>query len=67
MVIVDVWGVLVWLVIMGSMSTSVPCHCCQMALARGVSIANPLCGVGEVVVRAIFPFPYLKKINRGVP
>jgi hypothetical protein len=27
----------------------------------GILVAIHLCGVGEVVVRAIFPFPYLKK------
>jgi hypothetical protein len=33
---------------------------------ESVFIANVLCFVGEVVVIAIFPFPYLKLFNRGV-
>jgi hypothetical protein len=33
---------------------------------RGVFIANHLCGVGYVVVRALFPFPFLNLFNRGV-
>jgi hypothetical protein len=33
---------------------------------RGVFIANHVCGVGEVVVCAILPFPYLSLFNRGV-
>jgi hypothetical protein len=37
-----------------------------MAMTRGVFIANQLCGVGEVVVRAVFPFPYLIFSNGGV-
>jgi hypothetical protein len=40
-------------------------------LANGIGegsvfIANHLCGVGEVVVRAVFPFPYLNLFHRGV-
>jgi hypothetical protein len=54
------------LMTMGSMSTSVPGQGCRMALARGVFIAKQLCSVGEVVVLAIFPFPYLKFFNREV-
>jgi hypothetical protein len=36
-----------------------------MALASegAVFIANHLCGVGEVAVRAVFPFPYLNLFN----
>jgi hypothetical protein len=33
---------------------------------RGVVIAKQLCGVGEVVVSALFPFPYLDLFNSGV-
>jgi hypothetical protein len=40
LVIVDVRGVHVRLIIVGSMSTSVPGECCRMALARVVFIAN---------------------------
>jgi hypothetical protein len=32
----------------------------------GVIIANQLCGVREVVVCAVFSFPYLNLFNRGV-
>jgi hypothetical protein len=32
----------------------------------GVFIANNLCGVGGVVVRAVFPFPYLNTFSQGV-
>jgi hypothetical protein len=32
----------------------------------GVFIANHLSGLGEVVVRAVFPFPYLNLFDRGV-
>jgi hypothetical protein len=31
-----------------------------------VFIADKLCNMGEVVVRAIFPFPYMNLFNRGV-
>jgi hypothetical protein len=32
----------------------------------GVFMANRLCSVGEVVVRAVRPFPYLNNLNRQV-
>jgi hypothetical protein len=32
-----------------------------------ICVANHLCVVGEVVVCAVFPFPYLNIFNRGVP
>jgi hypothetical protein len=34
---------------------------------RGIFVANPMCGVGEIVLRAIYPFPYLYLFYRGVP
>jgi hypothetical protein len=44
-----------------------PSQRCRMALANGgVFIVNRLCGVGEVVVGAVFPFPYLNLCNGGV-
>jgi hypothetical protein len=33
----------------------------------GIFVVNYVCGVGEVVVSAIFLFPYLNMFDRGVP
>jgi hypothetical protein len=66
LVIVDVRGVHVRLMTMGSMSTSAPSQGCEMALARGVFIADHLCGVGEVIVCAVYLFPYPNRFTRGV-
>jgi hypothetical protein len=32
----------------------------------GIFVANEFCGVGEVVVCTVIPFPYLNIFNRGV-
>jgi hypothetical protein len=34
---------------------------------RGIFVTNHVCGVGEVMVSAIFPFPNLNFLDRGIP
>jgi hypothetical protein len=66
--ILDVWGVPVRLMTMGNESVD---FSTRAVLANGIGeggifVANHVCGVGEVAVIAIFPFPYLNLFDRGV-
>jgi hypothetical protein len=68
LVMIEECGVPVRLMTMGSMSTNVPG---QWLLPYGIGEGgvfgtNHLGSVGQVVVRAILPFPYLNLIYRGV-
>jgi hypothetical protein len=64
---VDECGVPVRLMTIGRMSTSVHGQCWRMSLARGgVFVANQLRYDGEVVVRAVFSFPYLNLFSRRI-